>query len=83
MKYARNKSKERMASIRIAHADMSKEMYDSRNAMRRGTVASTCDQYGIDTMTNGSSVLLTARRDRLQAVVELLHYCGVNYMLVY
>jgi len=71
-----------MASVRIAHADLSKDMYDCRNAMRHGTVAATCAQFGISVSREGKNAILAARRDRLQAVVELLHYSGVNYSIV-
>lgn len=79
---ARNNSKERLASVRIRTADLEKNLVDGRTSMRRGTLAQTCTQHGVSVMQEGKHAVLTARRDRLQLVVELLHYCCVDYSVV-
>ena len=79
---SRNRTMERMASVSIAASDLAKETHDSRNAMRHGTVETICAQYGVTVRREGKLAVLSARRGRLQAVVELLHYCAVDYLIV-
>ena len=79
MKPARNMTKERMASVEIAATDVDRQLRDGRNAMNHGSISKACSQYGVEIKKNGRRAVLSAPRDRLQLIVEFLHYCSIQY----
>ena len=78
----KNRTQERMASIRIASAHLSKALVDGRNSLHRGTVEQLCSQYGVSIKREGRTALLSARRDRVQLIVEVFHFSSVAYSVV-
>jgi len=78
----KNRTQEHITSIRIAAADLKKNLYDGRNSLRHGTTEQLCSQYGISVRRDGKQAVLSARRDQLQLVVEIIHYSSVKYSVV-
>lgn len=73
---------ERQACIGLLASDLERQLIDSRNGLKMGTVRQSCGQYGITIKQSGRNVLLSAPRDRLQILVERMHFCAIKYVVV-
>lgn len=75
----RNQNKERTVSISLSLADFNKVVVDNRSGLLHGPVEKICSQLGISISKSNKLVVLTAPRDRLQLLVERLHFGFIKY----
>ena len=82
MNARRNEHKERITSVAVSSAYMGKMLMDGRTGLKAGTIAEACGQRGVSCKDNGKYVVLSAPRDRLQLIVELLYFSCVPHKIV-
>jgi hypothetical protein len=54
---------------------------DFRNNLKIGTMKSLCSQHGVKMSVDGEFLKLSAPKDRIQTILEFIHFSGVRYTL--
>ena len=67
--------------IVVSRKIRSKEVVDSRNGLRCGTLATLFSQYGLQVERKGGDLWLCAPVDQLQMFLERLHFGGIPYVI--
>ena len=82
MNARRNLTKERKTAVAIASVNLDKMMMDGRTGLKAGTIRAACLQRGVSVEDDGTTAILSAPRDRLQLVVELLYFSRTAHKIV-
>jgi hypothetical protein len=78
----KNATKERTMAVSLKTALLDRMLIDGRRGLKAGTVRQICDQFGAKIKVDGAVATISAPRNRLQMVVEQLHFCSVPYSVV-
>ena len=75
----RNKTVERQAGIVLSKEDFDSMLIDNRFGMYRNTARESCGRLGLTAKKRNGSILIEGPRDRLQMLVEILHFARIEY----
>lgn len=78
-----NKTPERKSGIIMPIKDFDASMTDNRMGMRRGCARDCCGQMGLTAKKRDGAMLIEGPRDRLQMLVEILHFSHMKYAIAY
>ena len=75
----RNKTVERKAGIVLSEENFDAMLIDNRYGMYRNTTRESCGRLGLTAKKRDGLILVEGPRDRLQMLVEILHFSRIEF----
>jgi len=79
----RNNAKERKAGIALSAEDFDVMLVDNRLGMYRNSTRESCGRLGLTAKKRQGAILIEGPRDRVQMLVEVLHFSRMKYAVAY